>query len=155
MPGYGLLGPNEGRGLLPFSWAEERLRESRNYWVSTVSPGGRPHAMAVWGLWAWESFFFSTGTETRKARNLEREPRCVVTTEDAAEAVIVEGSAELVTDAELLARLAERYEAKYPMGYPPDSSVFRVRPAVVFGLIEDAAEFLGAATRWEFEPATD
>ena len=25
MPGYGLLGPDEGTGLLPWSWAEERL----------------------------------------------------------------------------------------------------------------------------------
>jgi general stress protein 26 len=106
--------------------------------------------MAVWGLWEFESFFFSTGTASRKARNLRRNPHCVVTTERAAEAVIVEGRAELVSDKELFARVSEHYEAKYPMGYPPDSSVFRVWPEVVFGIIEDAADFAGAATRWQF-----
>jgi general stress protein 26 len=106
--------------------------------------------MAVWGIWELESFFFSTGTSSRKARNLQRNPHCVVTTERAADAVVVQGSAELVADQELLVRVSELYEAKYPMRYPPDSSVYRVRPEVVFGIIEDAAEFSGAATRWQF-----
>lgn len=152
MPGYGLLGPTEGRGLLPWSWAEERLTGGRNYWLSTVSSAGRPHAMAVWGLWYADSFFFSTDAESRKARNLTNSPRCCVTTEGAAEAVIVEGTALRVRDAALLAQVAARYEAKYTMGYPPDSRVFRVRPEVVFGFIEDAAEFSGAATRWHPVP---
>jgi len=30
MPDYGFRGPDEGSGLLPWSWAEERLTESRN-----------------------------------------------------------------------------------------------------------------------------
>src|SRR5262249_26976380 len=45
MPGYGLLGPDEGTGLLPWPWAEERLTSSRNYWVVSLWPDGRPHAM--------------------------------------------------------------------------------------------------------------
>jgi hypothetical protein len=31
MPGYGILGPDEGSGLLPWSWAAERLSHARNY----------------------------------------------------------------------------------------------------------------------------
>jgi len=57
-----------------------------------------------------------------------------------------------VADRELLERVSGQYRAKYPMGYPPDSNVYRVRPEVVFGLIEDASEFAGAATRWTFAP---
>lgn len=151
MPGYGILGPDEGRGLLPWGWAEERLAAARNYWLSTVRPDGRPHAMAVWGLWIDEGFFFSTGESSRKARNLEGESRCVVTTERADEAVIVEGRAEPATDQSFLERAKARYAEKYGMAYPLDSGVYRVRPEVVFGLIEDEAEFLGAATRWCFE----
>ena len=45
MPGYGIVGPGEGRGLLPWSWAEERLIASHDYWVATVWPDGRPHVM--------------------------------------------------------------------------------------------------------------
>lgn len=106
--------------------------------------------MAVWGIWELESFFFSTGTASRKAHNLQRNPYCVVTTERAVEPVIVQGRAELVADREVLNGVYERYKAKYLMGYPADSSVYRVQPGVVFGLIEDAAEFAGAATRWDF-----
>jgi nitroimidazol reductase NimA-like FMN-containing flavoprotein (pyridoxamine 5'-phosphate oxidase superfamily) len=150
MPGYGLLGPAEGRGLLDWSWAEDRLRSNRNYWLSTVTETGRPHAVPVWGVWELDSFFFSTGAATRKARNLAQNPRCVVTTEGAAEAVIVEGRAELVVDADVREFVPQRYEAKYSTGYPPDSHLYRVRPDVAFGFIERASEFAGAATRWQF-----
>jgi hypothetical protein len=50
MPGYGIVGPTQGSGLLPWSWAEERLTASRNYWVASSWPDGRPHAMPVWHL---------------------------------------------------------------------------------------------------------
>src|SRR5262245_9122750 len=148
MPNYGLLGPSEGRGLLPWSWAEQRLRDGRNYWLSTVSAAGRPHAMAVWGVWHADAFFFSTDGDSRKAHNLRRDPRCTLTSEGAAEALIVEGTAREVSDAALLGKVAAQYTAKYTMGYPTDSSVYRVEPEVVFGFIEDASEFAGSATRW-------
>ena len=150
MPGYGILGPTEGRGLLPWSWAEERLARNRNYWLSTISSGSRPHTMAVWGIWYSDSFFFSTDGASRKARNIQRNPSCTLSTESAAEAVIVEGRATLqAVDAALLAAVSKHYEAKYSMAYPADSHVYQVQPEVVFGFIENASEFSGAATRWE------
>jgi len=51
MPGYGLLDAAQGAGLLPWSWAVERLQRSHDYWVATVRPDGRPHVMPVWGVW--------------------------------------------------------------------------------------------------------
>jgi hypothetical protein len=36
---------------LPFSHAEERLAKSRNYWICTTRPDGRPHSFPVWGFW--------------------------------------------------------------------------------------------------------
>ena len=81
MPGYGLAeGPD---GLLPWSWAEERLEESHNYWLATVRPDGRPHLMIVWGLWYGGVFYFSTGSDSRKARNLESNAHCVIGSEQA------------------------------------------------------------------------
>jgi hypothetical protein len=150
MPGYGLLDPDEGQGLLPWAWAEDRLRDARNYWVSTADEDGRPHAMPVWAVWLDGSVYFSTGRRTRKARNLARRPECVVSPESGAEAVVVEGGAEEITDRDALTRVAGVYAAKYGMGFPPEEPVYRVRPRVVFGLIEDANDFAGAATRWRF-----
>jgi hypothetical protein len=150
MPEYGLLDPDQGRGLLPWSWAQERLEKSRSYWVATTRPDGRPHAVAVWGVWWDNVFYFSTGRLTRKARNLAHNASCVLCTESAAEAVIVEGEALLVGDSHALERLARIYRAKYDSAYPGDSHVYAVRPTVVFGFIEDEAEFSGSATRWSF-----
>ncbi|MDQ3146483.1 MAG: pyridoxamine 5'-phosphate oxidase family protein, partial [Actinomycetota bacterium] len=65
MPGYGIWGPTEGRGVLPWSWAEERLASSHRYWVASVGPAGQPHAMPVWGVWLTGSLWFSTGGRSR------------------------------------------------------------------------------------------
>src|SRR5438445_6307076 len=89
--GYGF--PENTKGLLAWSWAEQRLKKSHNYWITTVKPDGSPHTMVVWGLWIDGQFLFSTGSKSRKARNLAKNPNCVVSTEDAHEAVIVEGTA--------------------------------------------------------------
>src|SRR5205823_11762931 len=86
MPGYGL--PKDKKGLLPWSWAEERLTKSHNYWISTARPDCTPHTMVIWGLWLEGAFYFSTGEKSRKARNLQAHPQCVICTENAAEAVI-------------------------------------------------------------------
>src|ERR1700675_123558 len=88
MPGYGL--PEANKGLLPWSWAEQRLKKSHNYWITTTKPDGAPHTMVVWGLWLDGAFIFSTGRQSRKARNLAENKKCVVCTEHAHEAVIVE-----------------------------------------------------------------
>ena len=150
IPEYGLLAADQGRGLLPWTWAQARLEKAHNYWVATTRPDGRPHVTAVWGLWSENTLYFSTGRLTRKARNLAQNPSCVVCTETAAEAVIVEGVAQLISDATILKQLAEDYRGKYATGYPEDSNVYAVRPQTVFGFIEDEAEFTGSATRWRF-----
>jgi hypothetical protein len=148
MPGYGVLPADEGEGLLPFEWAEERLRDARNYWVATVGPDG-PHLMAVWGVWIDRRFVFSTGRKSRKARNLASMPRCVIAPEGAAEEIVVEGAAEeiVATDA-----FVEAYREKYDFDVTSlDDPVFAVTPAKVIALIEVAEQFSGTATRWIFD----
>ncbi|MGQ0602191.1 MAG: pyridoxamine 5'-phosphate oxidase family protein [Anaerolineales bacterium] len=150
MSEYGLLTADEGKGLLPWRWALERLNRAPRYWLTTTRPNGRPHCVAVWGVWLESMFYFSTGRLSRKARNLSEQPHCVVCTEDAAEAVIVEGSVRLVEEPSRLAHLVEIYQAKYHESFPPESNVYAVRPQVAFGFIEAASEFTATATRWKF-----
>ncbi len=164
MPGYGIAAAAAGKGLLPWSWAAERLAASRNYWVATTRPDGAPHVMAVWGLWLDDVFLFSTGARSRKARNLARDPRCVVTTEGARTAVIVQGVADIVHDAAqqrvrddaLLRRFIDQYKRKYDWDMTGDEGpIFRVRPRVAFAFIEtaeeDVGDFASTATRWTFD----
>jgi Pyridoxamine 5'-phosphate oxidase len=154
MPGYGL--PEGTKGLLSWSWAEQRLKKSHNYWITSVKPDGAPHTMVVWGLWQSGCFLFSTGGKSVKARNLAQNKACVVCTEHAQEAVIVEGVAEI---ANLAARrkFLPAYERKYKFDMKAmkqdilsmKEPVFQVRPRVVFGLWEKY--FVEKSTRWKFE----
>lgn len=154
MPGYGL--PKSSKGLLSWKWAANKLSKSRQYWIITVRPNGRPHAMPVWGLWFGGIFYFSTGSQSRKAKNLAKNSYCVVTNEDAAEAVIIEGKAEAVKSPALIRKFIPLYERKYKWdmsGMADDmialkEPVFAVHPAVVFGQIEKT--FAKTATRWKF-----
>jgi hypothetical protein len=157
-PGYGF--PKGTKGLLPWSWAEQRLKKSHNYWITTVKPDGSPHTsphtMVVWGLWQDGRLLFSTGSQSRKARNLAQNPNCVVCTEQANEAVIVEGVAEIAD-----VRARRKFLAKYKPKYNFDMSsmkddilsmkepVFAVRPKVVFALWEKY--FQTKSTRWKFK----
>lgn len=150
MPGYGVVGPDEGSGLLPWSWAEERLAGSRYYWVATVWPDGRPHVTPVWGTWDGGAVWFSCSTRSRKCRNLEADRRCVVTTDDAVRPVVVEGAAERRTDRAAAERLAAQVSAKYgeeiSVDFVLENALYRVRPTWVFGLDEE--DFTGSPTRW-------
>jgi Pyridoxamine 5'-phosphate oxidase len=65
------------KGLLPWKWASDRLKKSRQYSIATTRPDGAPHLMIIWGLWFEDSFWFSTGAASRKARNLAENLRCI------------------------------------------------------------------------------
>lgn len=153
-PGYGF--PKGSKGLLPWSWAEQRLKKSHNYWITTVKPDGSPHTMVVWGLWQAGRLLFSTGSKSRKARNLAENANCVLCTEHASEAVIVEGVAE-IADVAARRKFLTKYKSKYnfDMSAMKDDilslkePVFALRPRVVFGLWEK--HFQGKSTRWKFE----
>ena len=147
IPDYGIS--KSKTGMLPWKWAEKNLAESREYWMVTVRPDGRPHAMIIWGLWFEGAFWFGTGGKTQKARNLKQNPNSIVGTQNAAEAVILEGVAELVTDAALKKKLGPASLRKYGMAGGGSEPVYRVRPTRVFGLIEKS--FPKTATRWTFD----
>jgi pyridoxamine 5'-phosphate oxidase-like protein len=154
MPGYGILGPTQGSGLLPWSWAEQRLEAARNYWVATVWPDGRPHLTAVWGQWHDGRLLFTCARRSRKARNLAAEPRLTVSTEDASDTVVLEGVAEPVSGRDDIGAVVDVLNRKYPGSYSVEflasaaSSVFGVRPRQVWGLRHD--DFVGSPTRWTF-----
>lgn len=142
-------------GLKPWSWALERLEKSHNYWIATSQSAGRPHLMIVWGIWWEDAFWFSTGAHTRKARNLAAHPYCIVATENAAEAVILEGSADRIDNRTIWRSLTAIYDRKYggdlcALLESSGSLIFRVQPVLAFAQDEHAENFVDSVTRWNF-----
>ena len=153
MPGYGTLGPHEGTGLLPWSWALERLTGSHDYWLATVSPDGLPHVMPVWAVWLEGALWFSSSDGSRKARNLAERALAALTTEAPLEPVVAQGPVEKVGDdagrASFIDAVNAKYGTTYDAAFFAGSTCFRLRPQVVFGL--DSSDFAGSPTRWRFD----
>src|SRR3954454_8540301 len=95
MPGYGITASEDG--LLPWSWALERLTAAHRYWLATAAGDGAPHLMPVWAVWHEERLWFSSSGRSRKVRNLRAEPRCAIQAGDG-DPLVVHGVAEFVAD---------------------------------------------------------
>lgn len=70
LPGYDL--PKSRPGMLPWTWAKQRLKRSHSYSVVTVSPEAILHAKPVWGCGKTRAFYFGTGARLHNARNFAR-----------------------------------------------------------------------------------
>jgi len=157
MPGYGVLDAEHGTGLLPWSWAVQRLERSHDYWVATVGPDLNPHVMPVWGIWRDDALWFSCSRGSRKARNLAAHPRCAITTDNPYEPVIIQGDAEFVDDVAAIGAFVAQTNQKYRTAYPIEfftsasNACVRVPPSWAFALTE--SDFTGSPTRWTFPPA--
>jgi pyridoxine/pyridoxamine 5'-phosphate oxidase len=142
-PGYGI--PEDEEGMLPWSFATERLEAARNYWIVTAAADGRPHAAPVWGLWLDGAVLFGTSPASRKGRNLARNPRVLIHLESGDEVVILEGE---VDRAPVDERTADVYEAKYDYR-PPGEELYRLRPRVAYAWVE--RDYPTTVTRFGFD----
>ena len=145
-------GTADAESQLPWEWARERLERSRNYWVATTRPDGRPHVVPVWGAFVDGALIFGTARKARKARNLAERPDVVVHLESGDETVILEGVAAETNDLELLGLAADVFEAKYD--WRPGLDDFEgtvwyvVRPRVGYAWLE--SDYVATRTRFSF-----
>ena len=148
--GYGLETSSEG--LLPWSWAADRLLTARKYWICTVTDSGRPHAAPVWGVWYLHTLYFSTDPQSLKGRNLLTRGNVVVHLECGDEVVILYGHTQYFADARQVHGLPECYLEKYGFDVtemPVDSVAwFALRLESAQGWRE--SDFVTSATRWQF-----
>ncbi len=167
----------DGYGAPVIAWARVRERLNQGLtqapgtggpgrhtcWLATVGPDARPHVMPLGVLWIDGAFYFNSGPGTRKAKNLARNPHCVLTVATEPFDLVLEGDAQKVTDGVTLKRVVEAYRAQgwqpslrdgalyaeysAPSAGPPPWDVYELRPETVYAL--GTAEPYGA-TRWRF-----
>jgi len=152
-------------GAAPTEWSEahERLETAEIFWISTVRRDGRPHVTPLIAVLLDGSLYFCTGPDEQKARNLEGNRHCTLTTGcnaiDEGLDVVVEGDAVRLREETTLRRVAALYESKYGQEWHFDvrdgafahsagtALVFEVAPRTVFGF-RKGDEF--SQTRWRF-----
>ncbi|HEX4017973.1 MAG TPA: pyridoxamine 5'-phosphate oxidase family protein [Frankiaceae bacterium] len=108
-------------GLPPVEWATavEKLASgpapapdalnSRSTWLATVNEDGSAHVTPVGALWLDDSYWFQTGSVTRKAGNIARDPRCSIAVSVKDADIVVEGDAVRVTEPGAVARAAKAW----------------------------------------------
>lgn len=137
----------------PWDDVLETLEQAELYWITTVRPDGRPHVTPLIGVAHEGAMHFCTGLREQKARNLEHSARVALTTGnntwDKGLDVVVEGTAERVTDNAELQRLADAYEAKYGSAWHFEvgdgafgdgedaAAVFRIAPSKVLAFAKE------------------
>ena len=150
---------------------EPRARRSRpglattkvTFFLSTVSPGGRPHSAGVGAAWVAGALYFTSGPDVRKSRHLAANPACSVAVRLSGIDLVLEGAAHRVTDAATLDRVTAAYRDSgwpvtvegdgltapftAPSAGPPPWHLYRFTPDTAFGIA--TAEPHGA-TRWDF-----
>ncbi|MGN6693987.1 MAG: pyridoxamine 5'-phosphate oxidase family protein [Aquihabitans sp.] len=98
------------------------LERSRTATMVTNGPSGHPHAVAMWYAVVDGAIWFETKAKSQKATNLRRDPKITVLIEDGhtydtLRGVSLEGTAEIVDDADALwavgVSIWERYNGPY------------------------------------------
>ncbi|MFE9389063.1 pyridoxamine 5'-phosphate oxidase family protein [Streptomyces sp. NPDC006784] len=113
-----VLGPFSAPGARATPWASalELLGEAEVFWLSTVRPDRRPHVTPLLAVWTLGGMCFTTGGEERKARNLDHNPRCALTTGTntlTGVDVVIEGVASVVDKRAEREQAVEDFERKY------------------------------------------
>ena len=153
-----IMNLGEADGLPPVDWdavvdklgagsaPDHGAVNSRSTWLSTVNDNGSPHLIPVGAIWLQGAFWFQTGANTRKARNVARDPRCSIALSIRDADVIVEGVVQRITEPGAVALAAkawadqgwpaERDESgsgitapfNAPSQGPPPWNVYRIEP---------------------------
>ena len=134
-------------------------------WLATIDRDGSPHVTGIGAIWVDGTFWFETGEQTRKGRNVARDARCTLSVATKEFDLVVEGEARKVTDPTTVAAMAEHWAAggwpcrvddsgsaltaeySAPSAGPPPWFVYRITPhnATALATVEP-----GGATRWRF-----
>jgi len=157
-----------GNAAIPWSrpLAELKAFEAgpgTSVWLSTTRPDGRPHTAGIGAVWRDDRFWIVSGPGTQKSKNLARNPSCTIALGLPDIDLVVEATAERVTDDATLQRVVKAFQeqgwpasvkdgaftADYsaPSAGRPPWYLYELTPTVAFGVA--TAEPHGAM-RWGF-----
>jgi hypothetical protein len=141
-------------GAAPRPWTEivDAIEQAEIFWLSTVRRDGRPHVTPLPAMWLDGALHFCTGPAEQKARNIEHDPHCVLTTGSdrflSGLDIVVEGSAVRVIDEAQLEGLAAMWASKLDWQFEVVDGGFRERASEVAG-----ADFDERGAAWVFAVA--
>jgi hypothetical protein len=135
-------------------------------WLTTINPDGTPHVTPVGALFFADTFWFQTGDQTQKAKNLARDARCSVSISLQGLDLVFDGSAAKTTDQDAIARcVADWNKGGWPVEVdasgvgltapfnapgigPAPWFVYRVAPRAATSVLTTMD--VGGSTRWFF-----
>jgi Pyridoxamine 5'-phosphate oxidase len=106
-----------------WSWVATQLTDSKNYWLCSVRPDGRPHVIPRWGVYVDGKIYYDGSPETRHNHNIETNPHISVHLESGDHVIILEGTSVPAgkPTAKLGKKLVTAYRKKYAqLGYSPE-----------------------------------
>lgn len=119
------------------------LESSEMFWLSTVRRDGRPHVAPLPAMWLNGRLHFCTGAHEQKAKNIEANTHCAITTGTNSYRsgldVVVEGTVARVSDNGALAHLARLWKDKIDWVFEVGDGIFldteaAEHPALVFAV---------------------
>jgi general stress protein 26 len=101
------------------------LNDGKEIYVATRrANGSRSSAAPVWFWWDGQYVYFTTAPDSHKGKRIRRGSPVYVSVQGK-EGPFVEGTAETITDLDLVARLGDEYKDKYWIAW---LGLFRPRP---------------------------
>lgn len=125
----------------PWADVQALLERSEMFWLSTTRADGRPHVTPLPAIWCDGALHICTGDREQKYKNLDRDPRCILTTGtnemNTGMDVVVEGTAVRVTEQARLRELADLWKAQLDWDFEVGEDAFRDeggRHGIVFAI---------------------
>jgi general stress protein 26 len=155
-----------GAPAVPWADVERVLTTSEMFFLSTVRADGRPHVTPLPAVWDRGVLHICTGDQEQKAKNLARNPACVLSTGTSALRggldVVVEGVAVRVTEPARLRELAALWKSELDWDFAVGEDAFRDaagRNGLVYGIRPAKVLSFGKGpytqTRYRFPSAED
>lgn len=141
-----------GKDFLHWDTLLWRFAAEKSYWLATSN--GAPHTMPVWGIWQDCAFRFSTDPHSKKARNLRQQPRASVHLANTEAVLVMECTAQEISDAAQLQAFVDDYNPKYKWQFSVDDvrqGTFALTPVKAFAWAAGEGDlFHDTGTRWTF-----